>query len=249
MQDLNDKLTVLRSEDGVVFDDESMSAFSFFKSTFQVTDELYVGFRKPITSMFVGVTVGSSDDSEVSAQYWNGAWVDLPLHDETDALSASGFVRWIQPTDQVANTVNGKSLFWIKLSLLLDTPVTIQGVGPLLCSEDDLRGIDYSLDETPTNILKAMVAARTLICKEMQVSPWDILNIPDVTDAATFLSLSNIYYNQSDREDDHYKTLGDDYYTRYSNLKDKLGITIDANDNGVADESEKTKPSVVYLER
>lgn len=249
MQDLMDKLTVLHTEDGVAFEDVSMSAFSFLKGNFSASDTLYVGFRKPVNALFFAMQTGSPDDSSLEAQYWNGAWTNLDLHDETEALTASGFVRWVSPADQLVSTVNGKSLFWVKFTMLVDTPVVISGVGPLLCCEEDLRGVDFSLEEESTNILKAMVTARNLICKEMQVSPWDILNLPDVSDAATFLSLSYIYSNQSDREDDHYQAQSQAYMQRYVSLKQKLGILVDVNDNGVADKGEKVTSGVVYFER
>lgn len=250
MQDLNDKLTVLHTVDGVAFEDFSMSAFSFSKGTFEVSNTLYVGFRKPLNSLFISVTSGSPDDSDMDAEYWNGtSWTALELHDQTEALSASDFVRWVSPADQATTSVSGKSLYWVRLNLLLDSPVTLSGIGPLLCSEEDLREVDYNLDEESPKILKAMVAARNLIAKEMQVSPWDILNLPDVSDAATFLSLSNVYFNQSDRDDDHYAGLAKAYLSRYSALKPKLGIAIDQNDNGVADDGEKVRSTVVYLER
>jgi hypothetical protein len=249
MQDLNDKLTVLHTEDGVSFEDLSMSAFSFLRGNFSASDTLYVGFRKPINALFFAIQTGSGADAELNAQYWNGSWTSLDLHDETEALAASGFVRWLSPSDQTASAVNGKTLLWVKFSLLVDAPVVISGVGPLLCCEDDLRGVDFSLEEESENILKAMVSARNLICKEMQVSPWDILNLPDVTDAATFLSLSYIYANQSDREDDHYHALSQAYMQRYASLKPKLGILVDVNGNGASDEGEKVRPGVVYFER
>lgn len=248
MQDLKDKLTVLHTDDGVAFEDVSMSAFNFLKGAFTASDTLYVGFRKPLNALFVALQTPGVDAS-LEAEYWNGSWTALELHDETSSLSESGFVRWLSPVDQSASDVNGKSLFWVRFNLLVDAPISIAGVGALLCSEEDLRGVDFSLDESSENILKSMVTARNLICKEMQVSVWDILNFPDITDAATFLSLSYIYSNQSDRDDDHYAALSQAYMVRYSSLRQKLGILIDANDNGKADDGVKVKSGVVYLER
>lgn len=249
MQDLKDKLTVLHTDDGTEFEDFSTTAFNFFKGTFNVEQALYVGFRKPLNTLYFAVKTGSSQDSMLEAHYWNGSWTGLELHDESEALSGSGFIRWQTPSDQTASEVNGKSLFWIRFNLAVDSPVELQGIGALLCSEEDLRCVDFSLDDSPENILKAMVSARNLLCKEMQVSAWDLLNFPDVTDAATFLSLSNVYANQSDRQDDHYMTLSKTYLGSYYSLKPKLGIHIDANDNGKPDDEEKTRPGVTYLER
>lgn len=249
MQDLNDKLTVLHTVDGVTFEDLSMSAFNFLKGNLEITDTLYVGFRKPINSLFFNVVTPSGDGAEIEGEYFGADWTSLDLHDETEAFSASGFVRWLTPDDQAATTVNGKSLFWVRLTCALDNASTVSGIGPLLCSEEDLLAVNFSLEEDSPNILKAMVAARNLMCKELQVSAWDILNVPDVNDAATFLSLSIIYSNQSDRDNDHYRTLATDYLSQYKSLKAKVAITIDRNDNGVVDEGETVKSSVVYFER
>lgn len=249
MQDLKDKLTVLHTEDGVVFEDFSMSAFNFIKGTFEVEHTMYVGFTKPLNTLFFAIKNGSPEGSAFDAQYWNGAWTNLELHDESEALATSGFVRWQTPSDHTASHINGKSMFWVKFSLLVDSPVEIRGIGALLCSEEDLRCVDFSLDDTQENILKAMVSARNLLCKEMQVSAWDLLNFPDVTDATTFLSLANIYANQSDRQDDHYMALSKNYLASYYSLKSKLGIQVDKNGDGIADEQEKRRPGVTYLER
>ncbi len=249
MQDLNDKLVVLHTVDGVSFDDVSMSAFNFFKGTFSVEDTLYVGFRKPISSVFVGVESAGSETSGLTAEYFNGSWSDLELHDETSALAESGLVRWVTPTDQTQSEVNGKSLFWIKLNYVTDTAAVLMGVGPMLCTAEDLHGVDFNLDETPLNILKAIVSARNLMCKELQVSPWDLLNLPEVTDAATFLALSSIYFNQSDRPEDNYHALYLDFLGSYRSLKAKIAITIDRNGDGIADAGEKVVSRVVYFER
>lgn len=249
MQDLNDKLTILHTVDDVAFQDLSMSAFNFLKGNFEVSDTLYVGFRKPINALFFSVQTPSGDGAEIEGEYFSDNWSALELHDETEALGASGFVRWVTPEDQTTTTIDGKSLYWVRLTMVLDNSATLSGVGPLLCSEEDLTTINFNLEEDASNILKAIVGARNLMCKELQASPWDILNLPDVSDAAAFLALSIIYSNQSDRDNDHYRILASDYLSQYKSLKAKIAITIDRNDNGVVDDGEKVKSSVVYFER
>lgn len=250
MQDLNDKLTVLHTADGTAFENFSLAAFSFFKRQFSASASIYIGFRKPVNSLYFGVSTGSPTNSTIGAEYWNGiAWTALPIHDETGALAVSEFIRWVKPIDQAASTVSNSTLYWVRFTLSVSAPVILSGIGPLLCSEDDLRNVDYNLDETSPKILKAMVAARNLITKEMQVSAWDILNLPDISDAATFMSLSNIYFNQSDRDGDHFEALAKAYLARYNDLRPKLGIGVDANNNGQTDAGEKVRNSTVYLER
>lgn len=250
MQDLKDKLTVLQTSDGTTFSDISAEAFSLTKGTIEVSGTLYVGFRKPVSSLFFAVPPTNTNDAALTASYWNGSsWQLLDTLDESGHLSAPGFVRWETPEDEEATSVDGKTLAWYRFIVSSDEPATLIGIGPMLCSEDDLTGISFRLQEEPERILKAMATATKLMCQEMQLSAWDLLNKPDVSQAAAFLALSLIYADQSDRPDDHQAILAQDARASYKSLKAKIAITVDSNDNGRADTGERRTSRVVYFER
>lgn len=244
MQDLKDKLTVLHTTDGSTFTSLTSEAFSLLAGTFTVSHTVYVGFRKPFRSVFISVPTNTNAGTW-TVSYYNGAWTQLDALFDSPSLTASGFIRWEEPTDandendEVETTVNGTDLFWYKLQHSTTSSVSLQGVGPLLCSASDLRELDFNLDETDANILKAMASARNRMVKELQISAWDLLNIAEVSEAAAHLALYFIYYNASDRPDDHQRIVAQDHLETYKILKAQIPLTVDTNDNGKEDSGEK----------
>src|SRR5207302_1987277 len=93
------------------------------------TGWLYLGRRKPFSSVFVQVTNGYENavTATLTAQYWNGtAWTSLPLPvEDTNGFSRSGFIKWDMPLDPslegidallwASSSVNSISKFWMRI--------------------------------------------------------------------------------------------------------------------------------------
>jgi len=75
-------------------------------------------------------------DSGFAVQYWNGsAWTSLTITDGTSALTTSGTITFVPPTDWAQTTVNSQSRFWIRLSA---TSVTTAAKATLTLPEYNL---------------------------------------------------------------------------------------------------------------
>jgi hypothetical protein len=249
MQDLKDKLTVLHTTDGVAFADKSADAFDLLRGSLTVSVMFYVGFRKPVNTLFFAVPTSNSNAGTWTVSYYDGTWKALDAHFDSPSFTESGFVRWLEPASETSIATGGKTLYWYKFTHSTSSSVSLSGIGPLLCSAHDIEDLDFNVDEPSDTKLKAMVAARNYMCKEMQISAWDLLNVPDVSDAATFYALYVLYSNRSDRPDDHYAILASDYLEKYKALKSKVAVTIDRDDDGKQDDGERQTSRTVYFER
>jgi hypothetical protein len=249
MQDLKDKLTVLHTTDGVSFQNHSADALDLLRGGFSVSNTIYIGFKKPVGSLFVAVPTSNTNTGAWTASYYTTTWTALDAHFDSSDFSQSGFIRWLEPEGEAQTTVNGSTLYWYRLQHSSGSTASITGIGPLLCSSRDIEELDFNVDEDAATQLKAMVSARNIITKEMQVSAWDLLNVQDVSEAAAFYSLHLLYTNRSDRPDDHYAVVAQGYLDDYRSLKAKIATSIDRNDNGKLDEGERQTSRTVYFER
>lgn len=263
----NTKLTVYHDNDGV-YEDLSLDAFDFSRDAFSVslnkdTSYLYLGFYKPINSVFVQINTANTNANSFSAEYYTGSsWTALSnFYDDTKGFIRSGFISWDRnQVSQESNLVNGTRMYWIRLRPSVTHSSTImQALSFVFCDDSDLT---YEVPEiTDTNHLAGKtshilthVAVRNEILQSLNnkdykktnpttglkedLTCWDILDLHQLKQACIFLALSKIYYNFSDSIDDKYYQKYKDYYSKFKSSFELSQLALDTDDDGIKDDEE-----------
>ena len=145
------------------------------------------------------------------------------------------------------HTVNGKQAYWYRIKTSVNTSATLEfmGINLVFCNLEDLRKEEPSIEKFyPREIqshINSMVAARDLILRKINNSDsnkkyypeevneffegvkavdftqFDLFNIDEIRDAATFYTLHKIFSNRSDETDDVYRQKALDYLEKFEN--------------------------------
>ncbi|MEE9573471.1 MAG: hypothetical protein V3W20_10515, partial [Candidatus Neomarinimicrobiota bacterium] len=129
----------IKVDDGSVFTDIfPITSFpqALFPAVPVVNDALYFGSNTallesgPFDSLVFDIaqiataTGGSPSSFTILPEYFNGAFITLTTHDNTQSLlsqpfTASGVnsIHWIQPSDWVTTTIDGITAYWIRFRL------------------------------------------------------------------------------------------------------------------------------------
>ena len=78
---------------------------------------------------------------------------------------------------------------------------------------------------------------------------FDLHNFDEVRQAAKYLALANIFYNESDSVDDKWKQKADGFMDKYSKAISLNFLSIDDNDDGVEQSSESNAIQFIKVER
>jgi hypothetical protein len=81
------------------------------------------------------------------------------------------------------------------------------------------------------------------------INPWDLLDMGEIRQASTFLTLSKIFHNLSDSVEDYYAEKGKYYFNQFQDMFKLLAITVDNNDDGYVDDNERVAPNVTLMTR
>lgn len=273
MIDINTQLTVFK--DSI---DHSAKAATFSRDSFtvrlDVANYLYVGYKKPINAFYLNLDAGVSPADGVGIlEYWNGsAWVNVTnLSEDTLGLKRSGYLSWDRDLlGQSETAVDGVTLYWYRLSTTtLVKDVVIQGINlvfsddyELYVEDDKMPSADY-LGNKPSHIL-SHVAARNEILQffkgkdyvkvvnglKQDINAWDILDIFEVQQAATYLACHKIYLGLSDQPTDIMAAKAAQYYAKYEKMMDVASLSLDLNDDGKLNSNEnKNAMSARYMTR
>ena len=267
MLDANTKLTILL-DDNTVFTDFSQDMNDFTRDTNSinletVNDQLYIGFEKPIDRVYVDFATVNSQSNKLTIQYFNGTiFTDVEGNlDETKGFTRSGFLQWNRTqTDQVANTVDGIKLFWYRVNTdTTHADTIINAIGIILSDDSELRievptinDVEYLVDE-PSHIL-SHVAARNWIIQYLRnhnygkinddtdqfedIIAWDLLQIHQFRQAATFYALHLIYFNLSDDPGDKWEIKSKKMLSKFESQIELAELNLDLDDDGEEDPSE-----------
>lgn len=239
-----------------------------FTVPLETTDYLYIGRDKPFNALYAEVSTVNAVSTSFSASYYDGtAWTALTLLVEnTKAFSRSGFVKWASPDDWASFAVSGSTKYWVRLSVgaNITAGTALQGLNIVFADDQDLKQEDRAIlgmlprDENDTRVsshILSHVAAREAIVEKLRrsgnykvlaadgtvegVDEWDVLDVGQVRQAATYKALSKIYYQASDSVDDIHYAKAKDYDGLFSQAMDLFLLTLDKDDDGIADGSEK----------
>jgi hypothetical protein len=115
--------------------------FDSFSTTLLDTDEISIGYYKPINAIFLELLTSNTVSSKTLLYYYNGtSFITTPAKDETKGFSRNGFISWDRNLiNEVKTTVNGIEMFWYKLKLdVTSSALVIAGLNLVFSSDRDL---------------------------------------------------------------------------------------------------------------
>lgn len=268
------KLDVIYS-DGGVYTNYSQDAMDFKRDTFNITlttdDYIYIGYKKPINAVYVAMTVLNTLSSSLAFEYYTeSGWVSLEVCDDTKALTRNGFITWDRVENAADFTVDGIEACWVRLSSNDDLDqVTFQAINLIFADDHDMCDevpalvdpcfypsgqTSHLLQHVATkqyimNRLKAKGYVKTTTNGDANIDEWDVLDIYDLKQAATYYSISQIYFNLSDDIDDPYWLKYQEYKKKFDEAFGAGLVQIDLDDDGIVDVAEKRPIKSVRWER
>jgi hypothetical protein len=260
--------------------DYSKEAFDYTRDAFSLTllstDYLYVGFSKPINSIYVQINTANTNANTIQAEYYNGStWVSVSdFFDDTKGFTRSGFMTWDRnQTNQASNAVNATAAYWIRFQPSASHSASVlAGINFIFADDNDLvlevpEITDSNHLAGKSSHILTHVAVRNQIIQDLNnkdykkhnistglpedLTCWDILDVNQIRQAAVFLALSKIYFNFSDQADDKYEQKSKEYQARYKDAFQLSRLYLDKDDDGLEDVEEKvTVPlTVVRIRR
>jgi len=269
MIDARVKITVLE-DNASTFTDHSNEAADYLRDSFTLamapaTDFLYIGFRKPINAVYAELDTADASSSELTLEVYNGtSWVSLTHQDETQGLSRSGFISWDRADlEDSLVEVNSDTSYWIRASYDNGNTAELAGLN-LVFSDDQMLKREFPSILDPriiaagqTSHIVHHVAARNLMVQIMRnegyikydadgnyenITQWDLLDIYEIREAATYLALSKIFFLLSDDVDDNWWNKHKEYMNLYNKTFSAAKISMDKDDDGAVDADEKLNP-------
>lgn len=79
----------------------------------------------------------------------------------------------------------------------------------------------------------------------LQITAWDVHDLFEVKEAATYLALHKIFFDLSDRPDDTWASKSKYYHDLYKESLDRATLSLDTNDDGKVDIVETSAPCTI----
>jgi hypothetical protein len=241
-----------------------------FMEDFIMGDSLYVGYYKPINSLFIEIDSHTTENNLVT-EYWNGStWDALDVKDRTFGLKKSGFVTWERNiSDQAKTTIFSNELYWYKFSIdsndILD--FKIYGINLVFSDDSDLLesypDIMGYLPEGKNSFIGYHQSARNYILTYLRnkgktikardqykmIDQFDLHDHEEVRQASKYKALAMIFYNESDQIEDKWYQKARDFDRLYGESIDLNFLSIDENDDGQIEASEKQSIQYIRIQR
>lgn len=249
------KIFLDNSDQSIKLSNFATDAVSF---DFTTAKEIHIGYFKPLNRLFIEMLFANLTTANISFKYFNGtSFVNADeLIDETLSLKESGSLYWKQNESEAEATLHGQKMYWYKITTDADMSIIqIKGINIIFSTDNDL------LEEKPLikeNLgpLKSFVnfhqASRNQIVQSLnnefylkydgdykQLTAFDLLDVYEVKEASKYLTLSKIYDFLSDQVGDKYEQEARRFENLYGIARNSSFITLDRNNNGKVDPSEK----------
>lgn len=270
MIDPKSKFTVLYDDNGT-FTDLTEDASDLTRDNFNLTliaaeDKVYIGLHKPFSALYAEMYTPNVNAGMFTAEIWDGsAWVSTSLTDESKNFTRSGFMYW-ENEDMMSTTVNSVDKYWLRLTPSVDHSATaVRGINFIFANDSAMKSEFFEIDNA--NILPAgevshigtHVATRNYILHHLRnhytktssqestvgmlekINQFDLLDIFEIREAAVFLSLSKIFFNLSDNQEDHWWLKYREYNDKYEQKIIVARLTIDQDDNGLKSTAEQQR--------
>lgn len=221
MKDIYSRLTI---QYGPLFTDvsDALCDFAVDNATITLlnTASLWIGFEKPISSLFFYATTPSTDTRKITVSMFNSsinAWDVVQSTDDTAGFTRSGFITWILPLQMAPAQVNTVSNYWVKINVDSSTTATVfRAISALFSDDRELKKEfpsimnsnfllggttdHYLIHETCRNDIVQYFRKKGLRrlgndCNMKKFMAFDIMDIDEVRTAATYMALSKIFSN------------------------------------------------------
>lgn len=239
------------------FMDDAYDIATFTKDS----DFIYVGYEKPINSLYFEAYQAAPVRNQALIEYFNGSWTSVgDFRDDSNGLERPGFMIWNRDlTNQVKNTYEGKSLFWYRISLkTVDAEdLSIKGINLVFSDDRDLQSEYPSINDHKGD-LRSFVgfhqAARDEILTDIRnrgktvkkedqfykkIDQFDLMDFEEVRQASKFKALEKLFFWLSDANDDRYGGRMAYYKRKYEDAKQQAFLTLDSNNDGKVDIEEQ----------
>jgi len=175
---LNDDLFVFH-DDNASFVDLSNDMRDYLRDDTAITfvaaeDALLLGLYKPFNQIFAELTTAQIEGAALTFEISNGTtFTALDVIDQTKSFTRSGFINWDRDNETWASqTINGKDLFWVRITADIDFTATFRGLNMLFADDNDLLAesprIDKFLPKDETSFVKYHVSARDSIVQTLR---------------------------------------------------------------------------------
>ena len=244
--------------------------------TFDVGDKLFIGLYKPFNAAYLELLQATSEVS-VSFKYSNASsFQSLEVFDDTKGFSRSGFLQWKRNIDAWQEvSINSQDAYWVEIEF--NEAYTLDAAGFNLVFSDDYEMqtknasiMDY-LAKSDTSFIRTHVATRNEIVQLLRngghlkmpsgiddfffepvsnredITKWDILDINQIKEAATFKSMATIFFNESRNNDDKEYQNYRDYNGRFGQSFKLFYLSLDKNDDGKEDDGEKLASNEILV--
>jgi len=257
MLDLKEKLTILFHDNLLdVYEDKSLYLNQFkeeniYSLEFNSSIDIYIGFKKPIKNFYVHLKTPSEDKMNLVFYHSTKSGLnELKVFDETYGFSKSGFIQW---EDIGVNNflVNGISLYWVKISttnisnisfcainMLLNSIYDLSSKYPQIENEDFLLGKEsfhVAIENARNELVSRLIRLGIETNFKGRLTVFDLLDVQEIREASTFLTLSNIFEMVSDNHDDKYYRLAKSFFKKYDDAFKVYSLSIDKNQTGITD--------------
>jgi hypothetical protein len=234
------------------------------------TETIDVGLYKPINALYFEFQSANTNSLDVSVKYFNGtSFTNLTINDRTNNFKRSGFISWDRnQTTENKTTLHSQEMYWYRISVSSDTTaMVLKGINLVFSDDQSLQeeypGINKYLPTGQTSFINFHQSVRDDIIQMLRNSgkkvknandqknldQFDLLDFKEVTQAAKYYCLAKIFFWQSDEVDDKWYQKAKDYQQMADSKINLIFISIDDNDDGMANQSEKLGVQFVRIAR
>ena len=163
-----------------------------------------------------------------------------------------------------ATAVDGKEAFYIRLRPSADhSASSSRGINLVFSDDNALKQEFFDIDNQAfyrtgeTSHLVHHVATRNVIVQQLrnqnykkrapgsstvqEINQWDLMDIFQVRQAATMLTLSKIFFLMSDSQEDTWWAKYEEYEKRYHKAMNLVRLAVDEDNDGTTDEGENNE--------
>ena len=217
-------------------------------------DYIEIGYYKPFGDLYLKLKDQNIDLESV--EYYSGSWNPLVIRDKTSKLKRSGFISWEKPENWRKTEIDGSNLFWIRFKMEDAASLEICGINLVFSDDIDLKegyaNINNFLPKNADSFIAYHQEAREYILtylrnkgevikadgKSKLLDQYDLHNFNEIRQAAKYLALANIFFNESDDVDDKWYQKARDFRQKYTEAINLNFLSLDKNDDGLRTENE-----------
>lgn len=248
-------------------------------STLLNTSHIYLGYRKPIHTIYIDLQNGNTNTSILVVEKWNGTeWVVIDRQDDTFGLNKSGFIFTDDFATESKTTYQSKEMYWVRLSVMTTTTsISLRYINLVLNNHEDLFNEEPDIElyypvDSETNVeiktfLASLISSKEAIINKLNqagkykyngvsvslLTVWDFLNINELRNASKYYTLYKIFVARMDNKDGIDKDKSVIYLELFNQSWNEFKglLTIDSDDDGKVntDETAASIPKSIRMRR